>query len=119
MSRTDCNNYCNRQLKEEYEWLKEVDKFALTNAIYHMDSAYRKFFKEHAGYPRFKSKHNSRKSYTTNYTNGNISVDFDARKIKLPKLKQVRAEDRKSTRLNSSHASISYAVFCLKKKKHT
>src|SRR3712207_8158508 len=29
------------------------------------------------------------------------------------------AEDRKSTRLNSSHANISYAVFCLKKKKKT
>src|SRR3712207_7676897 len=29
------------------------------------------------------------------------------------------AEDRKSTRLNSSHANISYAVFCLKKKKST
>src|SRR5690348_17653362 len=29
-----------------------------------------------------------------------------------------RAGDRKSTRLNSSHPSISYAVFCLKKKKH-
>src|SRR3712207_7916815 len=28
-----------------------------------------------------------------------------------------RREDRKSTRLNSSHANISYAVFCLKKKK--
>src|SRR5437899_10208666 len=28
-----------------------------------------------------------------------------------------RAEDRKSTRLNSSHLGISYAVFCLKKKK--
>src|SRR3712207_8426983 len=28
-------------------------------------------------------------------------------------------EDRKSTRLNSSHANISYAVFCLKKKKQT
>src|SRR3712207_7320674 len=28
------------------------------------------------------------------------------------------ALDRKSTRLNSSHANISYAVFCLKKKKH-
>src|SRR3712207_7412435 len=27
-------------------------------------------------------------------------------------------EDRKSTRLNSSHANISYAVFCLKKKKN-
>src|SRR5689334_24178168 len=30
-----------------------------------------------------------------------------------------RPEDRKSTRLNSSHSSISYAVFCLKKKKNT
>src|SRR3712207_7513346 len=29
------------------------------------------------------------------------------------------SEDRKSTRLNSSHANISYAVFCLKKKKNT
>src|SRR5687768_18616013 len=30
-----------------------------------------------------------------------------------------RTEDRKSTRLNSSHGYISYAVFCLKKKKNT
>src|SRR3712207_7423034 len=30
---------------------------------------------------------------------------------------QTSPEDRKSTRLNSSHANISYAVFCLKKKK--
>src|SRR3712207_7047682 len=30
-----------------------------------------------------------------------------------------RHRDRKSTRLNSSHANISYAVFCLKKKKNT
>src|SRR3712207_7962045 len=30
-----------------------------------------------------------------------------------------RQPDRKSTRLNSSHANISYAVFCLKKKKKT
>src|SRR3712207_7065425 len=32
-------------------------------------------------------------------------------------LRKERCEDRKSTRLNSSHANISYAVFCLKKKK--
>src|SRR3712207_8613198 len=31
---------------------------------------------------------------------------------------EVIPPDRKSTRLNSSHANISYAVFCLKKKKH-
>src|SRR3712207_7725231 len=32
------------------------------------------------------------------------------------RVEQYRARDRKSTRLNSSHANISYAVFCLKKK---
>src|SRR5438552_7165422 len=43
--------------------------------------------------------------------------------LKLPKLsgfdvlKRMRADNRKSTRLNSSHQIISYAVFCLKKKK--
>src|SRR5699024_12071674 len=33
--------------------------------------------------------------------------------------RRARRRDRKSTRLNSSHVSISYAVFCLKKKKKT
>ena len=92
VSKTDCNNYCNRVLKKEYEWLKEVDKFALTNAIYNMDSAYQNFFKQHAGYPKFKSKHDSHKSYTTNFTNGNITANFEKNRIKLPKLKWVRAK---------------------------
>src|SRR5690625_1388527 len=33
-------------------------------------------------------------------------------------LQRINSIDRKSTRLNSSHVAISYAVFCLKKKKH-
>src|SRR5687768_17653243 len=33
--------------------------------------------------------------------------------------RNVEPQDRKSTRLNSSHGYISYAVFCLKKKKHS
>jgi len=82
VSKTDCNNYCNRELKKDYEWLKEVDKFALTNAIYNMDTAYQKFFKEHAGFPKFKNKHDNHKSYTTNYTNGNITVNHEKGKIK-------------------------------------
>src|SRR3712207_7843600 len=36
--------------------------------------------------------------------------------FKAPQVRYI-TEDRKSTRLNSSHANISYAVFCLKKKK--
>src|SRR5258705_5676378 len=38
-------------------------------------------------------------------------------KSSLPFRKNVQKGDRKSTRLNSSHLGISYAVFCLKKKK--
>src|SRR5690348_18207496 len=50
-----------------------------------------------------------------------IDLDNDeelVRHLQMSKMGQKRAqEDRKSTRLNSSHPSISYAVFCLKKKK--
>src|SRR3712207_7728477 len=40
-----------------------------------------------------------------------------ARGPEPPERRAAEQEDRKSTRLNSSHANISYAVFCLKKKK--
>ena len=92
MSKFDLNNYCNRELKKQYEWLKEVDKWSLTNAIYNMDSAYQKFFKEHAGYPKFKSKRDHKKSYKTNFSNNNIKVSFENSRIKLPKLKWVKAK---------------------------
>src|SRR5438034_5566370 len=40
------------------------------------------------------------------------------RKARLKKIEEALRIDRKSTRLNSSHTVISYAVFCLKKKKN-
>ena len=83
MNKISCNNYVNQVLKKEYEWLKEVDKFALTNSVYHMDNAYQKFFTEHTGFPKFKSKRNHRKTYITNFTNGNIEVSFEGNKITL------------------------------------
>lgn len=107
VSKTDCNNYCNRELKKTYEWLKEVDKFALTNAIYNMDSAYQKFFKEHAGYPKFKSKHDNHKSYTTNFTNGNIMADFENGKIKLPKLGNIETKLHRSFEGQIKSATVS------------
>lgn len=95
MNKINLNNYCNRELKKEYKWLKEVDKFALTNSIYNIDSAYQKFFKEHTGYPKFKSKRDNKKSYKTNFVNNNIEVSFEENKIKLPKLKLVKARVHK------------------------
>src|SRR3712207_7943171 len=40
-------------------------------------------------------------------------------RLVVARRERVGAQDRKSTRLNSSHANISYAVFCLKKKKQS
>src|SRR5207245_11115406 len=49
---------------------------------------------------------------------GHPHRDFPYRSLRLHASKiTVGMSDRKSTRLNSSHGSISYAVFCLKKKK--
>ena len=92
LSKIDCNNYCNRVLKNEYNWLKEVDKFSLTNSIINMDNAYQKFFKEHTGFPKFKSKKDNHKSYKTNFTTNNIEVDFTNNNIKVPKLKWIKSK---------------------------
>src|SRR3712207_8641385 len=56
----------------------------------------------------------------TSFTNANISHQRASKfhSSEPPSHLQFLKVDRKSTRLNSSHANISYAVFCLKKKKH-
>ena len=95
LSEFDCINWNNQFLKKEYEWLREVDKFALTNAISNMNSAYQKFFKEHAGYPKFKSKKCTKRTYKTNCNyirRPTIEVSFEDNQIKLPKLKWVKAK---------------------------
>src|SRR3712207_8581415 len=53
-------------------------------------------------------------------TDDHVGVDTDPAQLVDRMLRRLRLQltggDRKSTRLNSSHANISYAVFCLKKK---
>ena len=74
--------------KREYPFLKEVDSLALANVQLHLEKAYKNFFRDpKTGFPRFKSKHHSRNSYTTNVVNGNILVE--SKKIRLPKLKWI------------------------------
>lgn len=75
-------------LKNEYEWLKEPDKNALQNALRNLDNAYQGFFKNGRGFPKFKSKHYSTKSYKTNLSGKNI--EFLGNKIKLPKLGKIK-----------------------------
>lgn len=89
LSRFQANNYCNQHLKTGYPFLKEVDKFAITNAIYHLEDSYHSFFSHLGKFPKYKSKHKAKRSYTTNFTNQNIEVGDQY--VKLPKLGKVKA----------------------------
>src|SRR2546427_4281454 len=48
---------------------------------------------------------------------GRVAVEVRPEHAAVHAQREWQAQDRKSTRLNSSHSQISYAVFCLKKKK--
>ena len=76
------------QYKKEYEWLKEVDSLALANAQMNLDKAYKNFFRDKSvGFPKFKSKKDNHKSYTTNNQNGTVFIENN--RIKIPKLKSM------------------------------
>lgn len=81
-----------KKLKSELEWLKEVDSTALQSSLIDLDSAYQKFFKEHFGYPKFKSKKTHRFSYKSKCVNGNIQ--YCNKHIKLPKLGMVKTKNK-------------------------
>lgn len=93
------------QLKNELVWLKDVDKFSLQNALRDLDTAYKKFFKEHTGFPKFKSKRISRHSYRTNLTGHNI--EFCGKYIKLPKLNMVKIRDKQIPQGRILNATVS------------
>ena len=93
------------QLKQSLTWLKEVDKFSLQNSLKDLDNAYKKFFKENSGFPKFKSKKTHRFSYRTNFTNNNI--EFCDKYIKLPKLKMVKIRDKQIPQGKILSATIS------------
>ena len=81
-----------KKLKSELEWLKEVDSTALQSSLRDLDIAYQKFFKEHTGYPKFKSKKTQRFSYKSKCVNSNIQ--YCDKYIKLPKLGMVKTKNK-------------------------
>ena len=81
-----------KKLKSELEWLKEVDSTALQSSLKDLDVAYQKFFKEHSGFPKFKSKKTHNFSYKSKCVNGNIQ--YCGKYIKLPKLGMVKTKNK-------------------------
>ena len=92
-------------LKKELVWLKEVDSTSLQSSLKDLETAYKKFFKEKSGFPKFKSKKTNRFSYKTKYTNGNI--EYCEKHIKLPKLGMVKIKDKQVPQGRILNATIS------------
>lgn len=80
--------------KKDYTFLKEVDSLALANVQINLQSSYKAFFDKKGnkrnGFPKFKSRKHTRKSYTTNNQKGTVAI-IDGKYIKLPKIGKVKA----------------------------
>ena len=74
----------NMKKSEEFCWLKDVNSLSLQASLANLDSAYTKFFREHKGFPRFKSKKDGKQSFSIPQ---NTRVDFENCRIFIPKFK--------------------------------
>ena len=68
----------------EFKWLKEINSQSLQASLKDLDTAYGRFFKKQAMFPRFKSKHKSVDSFRCPQ-----SVDIRDGKLSLPKFREL------------------------------
>lgn len=82
-------NYLIKSLKKQFTFLRAAESTSLLHVSRDLHHAYQKFFKEHSGFPKFKSRKYPKQSYQCNSVSHNIQV-ADHSHLKLPKLGNVR-----------------------------
>ena len=93
------------QYKRDFEWLKEVDSLSLANAQMNLQTAYTNFFRNpKIGFPKFKSKRNSKNTYTTNRCGNNIYLQDNH--LRLPKLGFIKIRQHRELPENSTIKSV-------------
>jgi len=88
LTRFNLNNML-PDLKKEFVWLKDVNSQSLQLTNKNLDSAFKRFFREKKGFPRFKSRKNPVQSFGVPQ---NYKVDFDNNRIKLPKIGWIKTK---------------------------
>ena len=84
-----CKELTALKKEENFSFLKDADSKSLQVSLNHLDMAFKNFFsRPDVGYPRFKSKRRSKRSYSTLNIGGNIRIE--GRAIRLPKVGLVR-----------------------------
>ena len=79
-------NYLLKQLKQEYPYFKESDSTSFLVVNHNLARAFKMLFKHRGGYPRFKSRHTAKQSYTGR----SVCRVITKRRMKLPKLGSIR-----------------------------
>lgn len=74
---------------EEYSWLSEINSLSLQAVLRNLDTAFKNFFREKKGFPKFKSKKVNKHSFQVIQ---NTKVDFEANKISVPKIPSIKAK---------------------------
>ena len=92
-------------LKTEYAWLYDVPAVCLVQAVDNMDKAYQNFFKSGKGYPKFKTKHRSRKS--CRFPSSHCAVLQDISRLKLSKIGLVKYNKDREFVGNLRHIVVS------------
>ena len=81
-----------KSTEEKYVWLSTVDSQLFKYVFANLDNAFKRFFTGQAKYPKFKSKRDSRQSYSTK--NGKVPRLKDSNHILLPKIGSVKFYNR-------------------------
>lgn len=83
------------QLKKEKEFLQDVDSISLQQALRHLDTAFQNFFRDKkVGFPKFKSRKNHNRSYTTVCVNHNIKLENGT--VTLPKIGKIKVRQHRN-----------------------
>jgi len=83
------------QLKIQFPWLTEIGSQSLQQSIRNLDNAYTAFFRSGVGFPKFKNKHKSKKSFIVPQTNNNIKLDYQSNKLTIPKFLNQKSKDNR------------------------
>ena len=98
--------------QEEYSWLNEQNTRVLKQSIIDMLDAYKHFFKQHTGYPKYKSKHDNKQS--CRFEIGSISKrnNYENRKLSLANIKDIkfRCSDKYIKYLTKNNEGIKSAT---------
>ena len=79
-----------KELKKNHHWLKKADSIALQAAVENLGKAYDRYYKHIGGKPKFKSKKNDIRSYTTKKVKGRENIKLNNDTITLPKIGEVK-----------------------------